>query len=65
MSNDKIMIIVRTLMHQGHINTASKEIREHLKKINSRYKKLKQTLDFLTSAEIARAEWLKQWMKDN
>lgn len=62
MTPEEINIAVRVLTHQGHNATADDDIRPHLLKIQDRYRELKRTHDFETSALIARSEWLARFM---
>jgi hypothetical protein len=59
------LLAVRVLTHQGHNDTAPDDLRPHLEEISARYRELKRTTDFMTSAEIARTEWLVRYMTDN
>lgn len=63
MDHLKATTIVRVLSHQGHINTADDDIQPHLLEIQQRYSDLKLTHDFMSSAQIARVEWLERFMK--
>ena len=59
------LLAVRVLTHQGHNDTAADELRPHLEEISARYRELKRTTDFVTSAEIARTEWLVRYLTAN
>lgn len=59
------LFAVRVLTHQGHNDTAEEDLIPHLREISERYSELKRTHDFMTSARIAKAEWLARFLSAN
>lgn len=64
------LFAVRVLTHRGHNDTAEEytvdaDLIPHLREISTRYSELKRTHDFMSSARIAKAEWLTRFLSAN
>ena len=60
--SSRALFAVRVLTHQGRNDTAEEDLFPHLQEISARYSELKQSHDFMSSAQIAKAEWLARFL---
>lgn len=60
-----IIVRVLTYKHTGRIEDADYELVPHLEQIKIRYKELTREHDFVTSAYMARIEWLSKFLSES